>query len=303
MMDSARYHKANIGEHAQKPETLMLGALEDREGTKRGAITTSGSHDFFAKLISNFANQAHLRSAVQSTSSLPAHMDPCPDHIAVNRAYGETEPFRDLGIGQTIDPIEKKGGAAERRQFGKGSLKPPQLPRAFASRLRTSSIPREVVEFDIFASIAGSDFGLSRQIYRQMGGNAKQIGARMFEGCSGAALKQTERGVLHDILRLLASCAAPGKGVQFMSMGVKEAREYSLKRGHKLPPRVERVARTKRRSWQTPSRRCRHRNGTWDDLMTRTGAAKGHAGRANGKAFWLNGRPRYCAPRKPYVPA
>ena len=88
-------------------------------------------------------------------------MVPCPDHVVVNRAEGEAHPFRDLGIGQAID--------------AKGGLKPPQLDRAFASRLRTCSILGEVVDVDIFTSVAGSDFGLSREIHCQIGGNAKQM--------------------------------------------------------------------------------------------------------------------------------
>lgn len=98
-------------------------------------------------------------------------------------------------------------------------MKPPQLHRTFAGRLRTSCTPGELIEVDIFADVAGSDFGLSRQIRCQIGGNAKQVGARMFEGCSSTALEQMEIGVLHDVLRLLAPYAAPGKPVQFMSMG------------------------------------------------------------------------------------
>lgn len=37
----------------------------------------------------------------------------------------------------------------------------------------------------------------------------------MFEGRGGAVLEEMEVGLLHDILRLLASDAAPGKPVQF----------------------------------------------------------------------------------------
>ncbi len=60
----------------------------------------------------------------------------------------------------------------------------------------------------------------------------------MFEGRRGTALEQMEVGLLHDILRLLASGAAPGKPMQFAGVRLIKAREGRVSRGHKRPPPV-----------------------------------------------------------------
>jgi hypothetical protein len=93
-------------------------------------------------------------------------------------------------------------------------------------------------EREAIARVTQTDFGLARQIHRQIGGDAKEVGSRMFEGRGVTSLEEMEKGVLHDILRLLASNAAPGKLVQLGGVRLIKAREGSIKRGHKRPPRV-----------------------------------------------------------------
>ena len=60
-----------------------------------------------------------------------------------------------------------------------------------------------------------TDLGLAREIHRQIGGSANEVGARLFEGRGGAPLDEMEIGIPYDILRLLAADAAPGKSVHW----------------------------------------------------------------------------------------
>jgi High-affinity nickel-transport protein len=56
-------------------------------------------------------------STLEFGSKMAAHMVPCLDHEAVDRAHRHAKPSSDLGMGQPLDPIEQKGITAERRQF------------------------------------------------------------------------------------------------------------------------------------------------------------------------------------------
>jgi hypothetical protein len=96
------------------------------------------------------------------------------------------------------------------------------------------------VEIEDLAGITQTDLGLAGEIHRQIGGGAKEIGTRLLEGRGGASLEEMEIGVLHDILRLLASDAAPGKARQFGGVSLIETFEGSVSRGHERPPRVKR---------------------------------------------------------------
>jgi hypothetical protein len=58
-----------------------------------------------------------------------------------------------------------------------------------------------------------TDFGLAREIHGQIGGGAKEVGARLFEARGSASLEEMEIGVLYDILGFLAADTAPGKTV------------------------------------------------------------------------------------------
>ena len=61
----------------------------------------------------------------------------------------------------------------------------------------------------------------------------------MFESRGGASLEEMEIGVLHDILRLLAADAAPGKSVQFVGVSLIQAREGSVSREDEQQPLVQ----------------------------------------------------------------
>ena len=75
-------------------------------------------------------------------------------------------------------------------------------------------------EIEGLAGMTQTDLGLAREIHRQIGGSAKEIGARLFESRGGTSLEEMEIGILHDILRLLSADAAPGKSVQFTGVGL-----------------------------------------------------------------------------------
>jgi hypothetical protein len=93
-------------------------------------------------------------------------------------------------------------------------------------------------EREALARVTQTDLGLARHIHCQIGGDAKEVGAWMFERRGGASLEEMEVGVLHDILRLLASGAAPSEPMQFVGVRLIKAREGRVSRGHERPPRV-----------------------------------------------------------------
>jgi len=111
---------------------------------------------------------------------MPAQMLPCLDHVALDRAHRHAK-LGDLGMGQFRDAIEQKGIAAEGRQLGEGGVQPPQLHRASRCGFGTGRSLRIAGKFEALARRTQTNLGLSREIPRQIGGNAKEVGARMFE--------------------------------------------------------------------------------------------------------------------------
>ena len=157
-------------------------------------------------------------------------------------------------------------------------------------------------EREALAGVTQTDFGLARQIHRQIGGDAKEVGARMFEGCGGASLEEMEVGVLHDILRLLAAGAAAGEPMQFVGVRLIKARKGSVSRGHERPPRVACAGRIGRKSWRAAMRHRQSGKATWDNLVTGPGLQRATPAARMEKRLVAR-RPALCRERpEPHAP-
>src|ERR1700730_613878 len=100
--------------------------------------------------------------------------------------------------GQVLDAIEQKGIPAEQRQFAEAGFEPPQLHRASGGGFGASWRLRIAGEREALARVTQTDSGLTGQILRQIGGDAKEVRARLFEG--------------GGVLRLLTAAACARRG-------------------------------------------------------------------------------------------